>query len=282
MLATILGFPSGRASTPRSLARLGAAPGASPPRAHCGRAARVRVSVAAMDRPFIVDEPEKERFRLNRRVLVDPELLEVEHRRIFGRCWIYLGHDSEIPRGGDFRTRLVAGRPVLFVRDARGQGTRVPQHMPASRHHGVPRARRQPDAVHLPLSRLDLRSMAARSPTCRARSPTAPAFDKADFALGEVPALDDYRGFRFVHFGADPEPLGDYLAGRQGVSRPGGRPVAVRAARNRRRHPGIRHPRQLEAAGREQLRRLPPARDACDLSRLHEGFGRRRCACPGG
>jgi len=36
---------------------------------------------------------------------------------IFGRCWIYVGHASELKKPGDFRSRKVAGRPVIFCRD---------------------------------------------------------------------------------------------------------------------------------------------------------------------
>ncbi len=165
-----------------------------------------------MDRPFIVDEPDKERFRLNRRVLVDPEILEMEHRRIFDRCWIYLGHDSEIPGNGDFRTRNVAGRPVLLVRDAEG-GVRA--FLNTCRHRGTMVCReREGNRTRFTCLyhgwTYDNRGTLTHVPGEEAYGG---AFDKADFSLTEVPALEEYRGFRFVHFGDDPEPLADYLAG---------------------------------------------------------------------
>src|SRR3546814_13389762 len=33
------------------------------------------------------------------------------------KCWLYLGHASELPNPGDYVTRKVAGRPMLFTRD---------------------------------------------------------------------------------------------------------------------------------------------------------------------
>src|SRR3546814_18907033 len=42
---------------------------------------------------------------------------ERECRAIFYTCWLYLGHASELPNPGDFVTRKVAGRPMLFTRD---------------------------------------------------------------------------------------------------------------------------------------------------------------------
>ena len=165
-----------------------------------------------MDRPFIIDQPEKERFRLNRRVLVDPELLEIEHRRIFGRCWIYLGHDSEIPASGDFRTRLVAGRPVLFVRDRAG---RARAFLNTCRHRGtmVCREREGNRTRFTCLYHGWTYDNGGNLTHVPGEESYGEAFDKAEFALADVPALEDYRGFWFAHFGDDPEPLADYLAG---------------------------------------------------------------------
>ena len=39
----------------------------------------------------------------------------------FKCCWIYLGHDSEIPKVGDFRRRTVAGQPLFWVRGSDGR-----------------------------------------------------------------------------------------------------------------------------------------------------------------
>src|SRR5262252_3946365 len=71
--------------------------------------------------PFVVDEPARSRFRVNRGVFMSPELLELERDLVFGRCWLYVGHESEIPSPCDFRTRDVGGRPVIFTRDRDGQ-----------------------------------------------------------------------------------------------------------------------------------------------------------------
>ncbi len=168
--------------------------------------------MAAMDAPFIIDDPGSERFRLNRRVLVDPDILETERRRIFDRCWIYLGHDSEIPEPGDFRTRQVAGRPVLFVRDREG---RARAFLNTCRHRGTMVCReREGNRTRFTCVyhgwTYDHGGALTHVP---GQESYGAAFDRAEFALGEVPALEAYRGFWFAHFGGDREPLADYLAG---------------------------------------------------------------------
>jgi p-cumate 2,3-dioxygenase alpha subunit len=69
-----------------------------------------------VERPYIVDDQEAGVFRVNRRAYTDRECLEQERARLFSRCWIYVGHESEIPHAGDYRARTVAGRPMVLVR----------------------------------------------------------------------------------------------------------------------------------------------------------------------
>ena len=50
----------------------------------------------------------------------DPALFEREMDRIFHRTWVWVAHESEIPKAGDFRTAWVGRRPVIVTRDRRG------------------------------------------------------------------------------------------------------------------------------------------------------------------
>ncbi|MSQ69899.1 MAG: hypothetical protein EXR27_01240 [Betaproteobacteria bacterium] len=58
--------------------------------------------------------------RVHRRVYTDPVIFEAEMQRVFARAWIYVAHESQIPRAGDFTTTTLAGRPVVVVRHADG------------------------------------------------------------------------------------------------------------------------------------------------------------------
>ena len=47
----------------------------------------------------------------------DPEMFEMEMEKIFYSTWVYIGHDSEIPNPGDFKTTFIGRVPVLLTRD---------------------------------------------------------------------------------------------------------------------------------------------------------------------
>ncbi len=50
----------------------------------------------------------------------DPDIAESEIDRIFMRCWVFVGHESEIPGPGDYCIRYIGDDPFILVRDERG------------------------------------------------------------------------------------------------------------------------------------------------------------------
>jgi benzoate/toluate 1,2-dioxygenase alpha subunit/p-cumate 2,3-dioxygenase alpha subunit len=68
----------------------------------------------ATSAPWIVEDVRARRFRVDRAALVDDAVFRNEMCKIFDRCWLYVGHESEIPKPGDFRARDVGNRPVVF------------------------------------------------------------------------------------------------------------------------------------------------------------------------
>ncbi len=54
------------------------------------------------------------------RIFNNQEIYDLELRRIFGRSWVYIGHETEIPNPGDFATRYIGEDPFIFIRDQSG------------------------------------------------------------------------------------------------------------------------------------------------------------------
>ncbi len=61
------------------------------------------------------------RFSVARANYTDPEIFRAEMERVFSRCWLYVGHDTEVIEPNRFVTRSVGGRAVIFLRDRNGQ-----------------------------------------------------------------------------------------------------------------------------------------------------------------
>lgn len=54
-------------------------------------------------------------------VMTDPEIFELEKERIFGHTWLYLAHETELKKPGDFVTRWMVHDPVLLVKNRDGE-----------------------------------------------------------------------------------------------------------------------------------------------------------------
>jgi phenylpropionate dioxygenase-like ring-hydroxylating dioxygenase large terminal subunit len=60
------------------------------------------------------------RGRVHRRFYTDPAVFEEEMERLFRRAWLWLGHDSQLKRAGDFFTARMARERILVVRHTDG------------------------------------------------------------------------------------------------------------------------------------------------------------------
>jgi len=59
--------------------------------------------------------------RVHRHIYTDPAIFELELERIFGVAWIYVGHESQVKKPGDYFRTFIGRKPIVLVRDADGQ-----------------------------------------------------------------------------------------------------------------------------------------------------------------
>jgi phenylpropionate dioxygenase-like ring-hydroxylating dioxygenase large terminal subunit len=85
------------------------------------RALAERVGPLLSDGTAFRDLFDLERREVSMRVLVDPELYQLELRRIFARAWIAIAHVSEIPEPGDFVLRNIGLDQVIVTRTRTGE-----------------------------------------------------------------------------------------------------------------------------------------------------------------
>ncbi|HLX37856.1 MAG TPA: aromatic ring-hydroxylating dioxygenase subunit alpha, partial [Candidatus Binataceae bacterium] len=161
---------------------------------------------------YIIDDEEAGLFKVSRRVFTDPEVLAEERRRVFDRCWIYAGHESEVPHAGDFRSRNVAGRPTILVR---GDDAKVRVLLNTCTHRGAMVCRQKvgnAKTFQCPYHAWTFNSRGQLVGVPGEES-YSEAFKRDDMTLVSPAQVDNYRGFIFVCFDAGAPGLVEYLAG---------------------------------------------------------------------
>ncbi|HUY18162.1 MAG TPA: aromatic ring-hydroxylating dioxygenase subunit alpha [Candidatus Binataceae bacterium] len=149
--------------------------------------------------------------RVHRSIYTDPAIFELEIERIFGRVWLYVGHQSQVPNPGDFFCTTLARQPVVLSRDREG-------------------------AIHVLFNRCGHRGARVLSEECgNARVFTCmyhgwsfqpngelagvpmrrdfPAETLVDpqFGMVRLPRVESYRGFVFASLNPHVKPLAEYL-----------------------------------------------------------------------
>jgi N,N-dimethyl phenylurea N-demethylase alpha subunit len=74
-----------------------------------------------------------QRGLVSRDVFVKEEIFRAELERIFDRSWVFLAHETEISRAGDFVCRSLGSAPTVVVRDDDGS---VHALLNSCRHRG--------------------------------------------------------------------------------------------------------------------------------------------------
>jgi phenylpropionate dioxygenase-like ring-hydroxylating dioxygenase large terminal subunit len=157
-------------------------------------------------------------FRVHTRAYTDPAIFRAEMERIFNRTWVFVAHESQIPKPGDFQTSYMGQQPVIVSRDQEGQ---VHVLVNRCRHRGAVICREGHGSAtefncpyHGWVYGLDgkLISMSER----REAGGYADDFDAPD-GLHRPARVEVYRGFIFASFNRDVPPLQDHLGRAKGV-----------------------------------------------------------------
>jgi p-cumate 2,3-dioxygenase alpha subunit len=168
--------------------------------------------VEKTDTNYIVDDQAAGLFRVNRRAYTDRECLEEERARLFGRCWIYVGHESEVPHAGDYKARTVAGRPMILVR---GDDKVIRVLLNTCTHRGALVCRQKSGnakTFQCPYHAwtYNLRGKLIGVPGEESYSE---AFSRDEMRLVSPALVEAYRGFIFACLDPAADSLYEYLAG---------------------------------------------------------------------
>ena len=161
---------------------------------------------------LLQEDIEGQVFRVHRSAMTSPDVLELERQRVFDRCWLYLGHETEVPNAGDYKRRKVGGRPLFFVRASDG---RVRVFYNTCRHRGAMVCRHDQGNGEIFQCFYHAWTFNSRGDLVGVPDEEgySAGFNKADFSLLSPPKVDSYRGFIFVCYDPQAMDLASYLAG---------------------------------------------------------------------
>ena len=168
------------------------------------------LAVKERDR-YIHEDGEAGIFRVHRSAYRDPATFAAERERIWGRCWLYLGHASEVPSPGDYKVRTIGGRELIFLRDVNGQ---VRAFLNSCPHRGTAICREpEGNARHL---RCFYHAWTFDTEGRLVSLPSPEAYPKGSsfrdrLGLRTVPRLEVLRDFVFICFDPEGPDLAFYL-----------------------------------------------------------------------
>ena len=147
--------------------------------------------------------------RIHASLYTDPRVFADEMERIFHRGWVFVGHDSEIPRPGDYVTRHLGTEPVIMVR---GHDGAVSVLVNRCRHRGTlvcPADRGSARTLTCPYHgwTYDLRGDLLGVPYPGGYA----GFDKSANGLPRAARVGAYRGFVFASLCAEGISLAEHL-----------------------------------------------------------------------
>ncbi|MDP4533522.1 aromatic ring-hydroxylating dioxygenase subunit alpha [Marinobacter salarius] len=147
-----------------------------------------------------------------RNIYTDEALFSLEMRYLFHSNWVFVAHESQLPKPHDFFTTQVGLQPILLTRSKDGE---VEGFFNACAHRGARICREKSGNKKVHMCRFhgwcynsggDLINV-----TDEEKGAYPPGFSKQDYGLTPVPKLASYRGFIFVSLSNDVEDLDEYL-----------------------------------------------------------------------
>ncbi|WP_289145143.1 Rieske 2Fe-2S domain-containing protein [uncultured Sphingobium sp.] len=161
----------------------------------------------------LIDEQEADGlFRINRKMFTSPDIYDLEMKHIFEGSWVYLAHESQLPKANDFLTGYLGRQPIILTRSSDGS---IGGFLNACQHRGAVVERRMRGNKKLfvcPFHSWSYRND-GKLVSCGdvAAAGYGPGFDKGVLGLKSIARIESYRGFIFGCMNEKVQSLSDYL-----------------------------------------------------------------------
>ena len=156
---------------------------------------------------------EKGLFRCKREMFTNEELFELEMKHIFEGNWIYLAHESQLPKINDYYTTKIGRQPIFITRNKEGE---LNAFINACAHRGAQLARFKhgnKGSFTCPFHGWTFNNSGKLLKIKDPKETGYPATFNCDGShdLKKVPRFESYRGFLFGSLNPDVAPLTEFL-----------------------------------------------------------------------
>ena len=169
--------------------------------------------MADLERARLQELVDVERGIVSREIFVDDDIYRQEQERVFGRAWLFVGHESQIPNPGDFVASSMGEESVILCRDRAGL---VHVFLNSCRHRGMKVCRYdEGNTVEFmcPYHGWSYATDGALVGVPFAKDAYGAQLDKSRWGLVEVAQLERYKGTVWATWDATAPPFLDYLGG---------------------------------------------------------------------
>jgi phenylpropionate dioxygenase-like ring-hydroxylating dioxygenase large terminal subunit len=152
----------------------------------------------------------KDYCQISRKVFTSEEVYQQEKQHIFGKSWIYLGHESQIPEEGDYVLAYIAETSIIL---SRGSKQSIHASVNSCTHRGLPVARHdRGNAKRLICPyhawSYDIEGNLSAIPQ---EKELEKVINKDQLGLKKLPRIETYCGLIFASLNENIEPLEKYL-----------------------------------------------------------------------
>ncbi len=149
--------------------------------------------------------------RISPEIFVDEDIYRLELERVFGRSWLFLAHDSMIPRPHDFFATYMGSDPVLVARQPDGS---VKAFLNVCRHRGMKVCRAEDGNAKSFMCTYHGWTYDSSGALVGVPNLDDAYFDRLsmkDNGLVQVAQVSEYKGLYFGNFDPTAPPLEEYL-----------------------------------------------------------------------
>jgi len=160
---------------------------------------------------MVDDRPADGVFRIDRTMYDDAAVFEAEMARIFETTWLYVAHESQIPKPGDYVWTEIGRQPVVINRLDDG---RVGGVINACAHRGAILTTKRQGNARVLVCRYHGWAFRSDGACVRIKEEEVGfpnGVDKSCYDLTAVPRVESYKGFVFASLNPEAPPLAEHL-----------------------------------------------------------------------